>query len=144
MADYVLIDGDLADFSPSFGAATVIVRPGTLTGSGPGRVGGKSLCVEGDEGSVEVSGCMYMTPQYSIPGVGTLKIDALAGDQVATTSCTGGEALLLVGSSFTAKFEVQSPAQQPPPGSGAPIPDATPSYTGSGTFITTNTNVRVS
>jgi len=46
--------------------------------------------------------------------------------------------VLLKGGNFTASFEVQSPAQQPPPGPGSPIPDATPKYSGSGMFITTN------
>jgi len=47
-----------------------------------------------------------------------------------------GTAVILKGSTFTAKFEVQSPAQQPT--GGGPVPDSTPSYTGSGQFITTN------
>jgi hypothetical protein len=47
--------------------------------------------------------------------------------------------VLLKGGSFTARFEVQNPAKQPPAGPGAPIPDATPEYSGSGVFVTTNT-----
>ena len=139
MPDYILIEGDKASFVPSFGAAVVIVQPGTLQGSGPATLNGKKICVDGDEKDVSVPGCTYMTPQYSIPGSGTLKIASLAGDQEASKTQTGGKAVLLKGSSFTAKFEVQSPAQQPPPGPGSPIPDATPEYSGSGTFMTTNT-----
>lgn len=138
MGDHVLIDGDLANFLPAFGAAIVVVQPGTLKASGPATFGGKKLCVDGDESSVEVPGCMYMTPQYSIPGTGTLKISALAADQLAMHTDTGATPLMLKGSTFTAKFEVQSPAQQPPPGPGPPIPDASPSYSGNGTFTTTN------
>lgn len=137
MSDYILIDGDTALFMPTFGAATVVPQPGTLEASGPATVNGKKLCVEGDEKNVSVAGCVYMTPQHSIPGSGTLKVAALAGDQKATKTTTGGKTVLLKGSSFTAKFEVQSPAQQPVPGS-APIPDATPQYSGTGTFSTTN------
>lgn len=139
MADLILIDGDKANFLPNFGAAVVVVRPGDLSGSGPATLNGKSLCVEGDETQVSVPGCTYVTPQYSIPGTGTLKIAELASDQVATKTKTGDKAVLLKGSTFTAKFEVQSPAQQPPPGPGSPIPDATAEYSGSGTFTTTNT-----
>lgn len=142
MADYVLIDGDLAVFRPNFGAATVMVQPGTIAGSGPGTVGDKKLCIDGDESSVAVRGCMYVTPQYSIPGTGTLEIAALAGDQRASKTRTGAASVLLVGSAFTARFTVQSPAHQPPPGPGAPIPDATPEYSGTGNFITTNTKFR--
>jgi len=139
MTDFILIAGDKAVFLPTFGAAIVVVQPGELKGSGPATVNGKKICVAGDEKQVSVPGCSYMTSQYSIPGTGTLKIAALAANQRATKTRTGGKAVLLKGGSFTAKFEVQSPARQPPPGPGSPIPDATPEYTGSGTFVTTNT-----
>lgn len=138
MPDYVLLDGDKANFMPAFGAAIVMVKPGDLKGSGPATLNGKKLCIDGDEKSVSVPGCVYMTPQYSIPGTGTLKIAALAANQKAQKTKTGGKAVLLKGGNFTAKFEVQNPAKQPPPGPGAPIPDATPQYSGNGTFITTN------
>lgn len=139
MTDFILIDGDKANFMPTFGAAVVVVQPGDLTASGPATLAGKKICVDGDETSVSVPGCMYIAGPHSIPGSGTLKIDALAGDQKATKTNTGGKPVLLKGGQFTAKFEVQSPAQQPPPGPGPPIPDATPQYSGNGTFLTTNT-----
>lgn len=142
MADFILIEGDTVSFLPTFGAAIVVPQPGKLEGSGPGTLKGKKICVEGDEGKVSVAGCTYMTPQYCIPGSGTLKIDALAGDQKATKTKTGAKAVLLKGQQFTAKFEVQSPAQQPPPGPGSPIPDPTPQYSGNGMFITTNTHFK--
>jgi hypothetical protein len=125
-------------FLPAFGAAIVVVQPGRLTGSGPKTLGGTKVCVSGDESLVSVPGCMYMTPVYSIPGTGTLAIAALAGDQLAPNSQTGGKAMMIKGSQFTAKFSVQAPAMQPPPGPGSPIPDATPEYSGQGSFLTTN------
>ena len=139
MTDFILIEGDQAIFMPNFGAAIVVVQPGDLQGSGPATLNGKKICVEGDEQNVSVPGCTYMTPQYSIPGTGTLKIDSLASDQKAERTNTGGKAVLLKGGNFNAKFEVQSPAQQPPPGPGSPIPDASPQYSGNGMFVTTNT-----
>lgn len=139
MADFILVEGDKAIFLPTFGPATVVPMPGSLSGSGPGTLRGKKICVEGDEKDVEVAGCGYFTPQYCIPGTGTLKISALAGDQKAEKTKSGGKAVLLKGQQFTAKFEVKSPAQQPPPGPGSPIPDPTPEYSGNGMFITTNT-----
>lgn len=139
MADYVLIDGDIVNFNPAFGIATVVVQPGTLQGSGKATLGGKPVCIEGDEADVSVAGCTYTAGPYSIPGTGTMKIDSLAGDQKATKTNSDGKPMLLKGSLFIAKFEVQSPAQQPPPGAGSPIPDATTSYPGNGTFQTTNT-----
>ncbi len=136
MSKHILIEGDMVLFMPTFGPAMVVPLPGTLQGSGPGTCNGKKICVEGDEKNVSVPGCVYMTPAFPIPGSGTLKIDALAGDQKATKTKTGGKAVLLKGSNFTAKFEVQSPAQQPTP--GGPVPDATPQYSGMGMFNTTN------
>ncbi len=138
MGDFIIITGDKAMFIPAFGAAIVVVQPGTMEGSGKLTLNGKKVCVDGDESKVEVPGCTYMTPQYSIPGSGTLKIDALAGNQLAKHTTTEGKAVLLKGAMFTAKFEVQSPAQQPPPGPGGPIPDSSPNYSGNGMFVTTN------
>jgi hypothetical protein len=142
MADFILIEGDKATFMPNFGAAIVAVQPGDLKGSGPATLNGKKICVAGDEKQVSVPGCSYMTPQYSIPGTGTLKIAALAGNQKAQKTSTGGKPVLLKGGNFTAKFEVQTPAKQPPPGPGSPIPDATPQYSGMGLFIITNMKFR--
>ena len=139
MADYLLIDGDDALFLPAFGAAVVTVRPGKLTASGPATKGGKKVCVAGDEKSVKVAGCMYITPSHSIPGTGTLEILALGGDQTAKKTKSGGKPVMLVGKKFTAKFTVQAQAKQPPP---ANTPDPTPMYTGNGRFMTTNVKFR--
>lgn len=138
--DHVLVDGDLALFVPSFGAALVIVRPGTLTGSGPATLNRKKLCVAGDEKSVLVSGCLYTAGAFSIPGVGTLTIAALSPDQQAVKSRTGRAALLLVGGRFTAKLTVVSPAYQP--SAPSPVPDPTPHYLGKGSFVTANRKLR--
>jgi len=138
MADFILIDNDVVNFLPAFGAATVVVQPGNIKGSGPATLSGKKLCVDGDEKQVQVPGCMYIAPPHVIPGTGTLKIAALAPNQKATKTNTGSKAVLLKGSQFDAKFEVQSPAQQPPPGPGPPIPDSMTQYMGKGMFVTTN------
>lgn len=140
MTDKILVEGDIANFMPAFTPAIVVVQPGQMKASGPATIGGKKICVDGDEAQLQVPGCQYMTPQYSIPGVGTLKIDKLAADQKAQHCNTGGKAMLLKGSNFTAKFEVQSPAQQPPPGPGSPVPDGTASYSGQGSFVAANPN----
>jgi len=139
MADFLIIDGDTVMFMPNFGKALVIAPPGKIEGSGPMTYKGKAVCVEGDESSVSVKGCMYMAAPYVIPGTGTLTIDKLAGDQVAKEFKVNDKAVILKGSKFTAKFEVQSPAQMVPPASS---PDTTMSYSGSGTFTTTNTKFR--
>jgi hypothetical protein len=140
--DYVLIDGDQALFQPAFGAATVVVLPGSLRASGPATLSGKKICVAGDEASVAVNGCVYLTPTHPIPGSGCLEIASLAGDQQARTTNTGGRNPLLVGGSFTARFKVEAPAQQPT--AGGPVPDPTPTYSGSGRFLTSNRILRAS
>jgi hypothetical protein len=140
MSDYVLIDGDKAMFNPTFGAATVVVQPGTITGSGPATLTDKKLCIDGDEKSVSVKGCSYVTASHPIPGTGTLEIASLAGDQKATKTSTGSTKVLLLGSTFTASFSVQSPAKQPT--AGGPVPDASPKYSGTGKFMTTNTKLK--
>jgi Contractile injection system spike tip protein len=144
MDDFILIEGDQVTFLPNFGAAVVVVHPGQLKGSGPCTLNGKKVCVDGDQDEVSLPGCPYMTPQYSIPGNGTLKIAALAPNQKARQTTMNGKALLLKGGDFIAKFEVQSPARQPPPGPGAPIPDPTRQYSGAGRFVTTNTVLKTS
>lgn len=140
------MEGDQALFMPAFGAAVVVVQPGIMKASGKSTITGKKICVAGDEGDLSVPGCVYMTPQYSIPGTGTLKISALGGDQQSKKTKSGGKAIIVKGSTFTAAFEVQSPAKDPTPMStgGAPIPDATPKYSGSGNFMTTNMKFKIS
>nr|VFJ43042.1 MAG: hypothetical protein BECKDK2373B_GA0170837_100422 [Candidatus Kentron sp. DK] len=141
MSDFILITGDKANFLPAFGAAIVVVRPGVLQGSGPATVNSKKVCVAGDEKKLQVPGCPYTAGGYVIPGTGTLKIAALAANQKAKESHTGGKAMLLKGGQFTAKFEVQSPAKQPAP-PGPPIPDPMPQYSGQGMFVTTNSKFK--
>ena len=134
MPDFILIEGDKANFLPKFGMAVVVVKPGNLKGSGSATVKGKKICVKGDETGVEVPGCTYMTPQHPIPGTGTLKIAALANNQVAQKTKIGGNLVLLKGGQFTAVFEVNNPAKHP----SGPMDVPSKKYSGKGTFTTTN------
>lgn len=138
MSDWILIDGDRAEFAPNFAAAVVAVRPGKLEASGPATRDGNRLCVDGDEQRLRVSGCTYVTPAFPVPGVGILEISALAADQRARKTTSGDQPVLLLGSRFTARFTVSSPAFFPL----GPIPDPTPSYPGEGRFVTTNKKFR--
>jgi hypothetical protein len=141
MADYLIITGDQAVFQPAFGAATVAVRPGRIAGSGSGSLKGQAVCVVGDEKNVLVPGCVYMTTSHPIPGVGTLKISELAGNQRARKTSFDGRKALLKGGTFKADFQVDTPAQKPLE-SGGTAPDTTSHYQGRGNFITTNTKYR--
>lgn len=138
MSDYILIEGDKAIFIPAFGTAVVAVRPGIMKASGPATIQGKKICVDGDEARLAVTGCTYISGPYTIPGLGTLKIDRLAGNQIADKTDTGGKAVLLKGMNFQAKFEVQSPAMQPLTPPATPVPDAVPFYMGTGSFLNSN------
>lgn len=138
MPDYVILENDIAQFMPAFSPAIVVVKPGNMPATGKTKVAGKNICLKGDEARLMVAGCSYMTPVYSIPGVGTLKIQSLAPNQLTVKSKSGGKNIILKGAQFIAVFEVQTPAQQPPKGPTPPIPDATPKYMGNGSFITTN------
>lgn len=140
MADIILITGDKVMFNPTFGQAIVAVRPGDLIGTGKDKINQKLVCVDGDEKTVIVLGCSYMTPQYTIPGMGMLTIESLADNQKAQKTKSAGKPVLLQGSSFKAKFQVMVPAQQPSVPN--PIPDANPQYSGTGTFISTNIKVK--
>lgn len=139
VADFILVDNDSVQFLPNFGMAIVVPMPGKIQATGKSNATGKKMCVAGDEKKVQVSGCAYTAGQYSVPGVGTLKIQALAADQQARHTNSGGKAVLLKGKQFEAVFEVQTPAQMPPPAS---TPDSTPLYSGKGMFITTNLTVK--
>ncbi|HEU4456232.1 MAG TPA: hypothetical protein VFR81_24415 [Longimicrobium sp.] len=140
MSDFILTTGDMAVFMPTFGNAVVVPVPGTLSGTGRANVGKKPVCVDGDEKMVMVPGVTYVAPPFVIPGVGMLSIASLGGDQKAKKTKAGGKAVLLKGSTFTAKFQVTVPAQQPTP--GGPVPDATPQYSGNGQFVTMNLQVK--
>jgi hypothetical protein len=129
-----VLDGDAVIFDPQFGAATVTVRPGTIRAAQAAfKVGGKAVCVLGDEASVQVSGCVYMTAAHPVPGQGTLTIEALGSDQQSRRTAAGGQHTLLKGTQMKARFTVVAPAKGPPPGS---VPDATTVYSGTARFGT--------
>lgn len=136
----ILITGDLAQYNPTFPPAVVTVRPGVLTGSGGGyNIGGKTVCIQGDEKSATVPGCPYISGSFTIPGMGTLSVFRLAPNQLSTKTNVKGKWVMIKGSTYTAKFEVTVPAQMPTP--GGPVPDPTAQYMGTGEFITTNATI---
>lgn len=138
--DFVIINGDQAVFDPSFPPATVIAPPGMITGTAKGTVTGLLACAEGDEASVVVAGAVYFTPSFPTPGAGTLTIESLGADQKAQKGKSEGRVFILRGSKFRARFQVNAPASLP--SAGGPVPDPTPVYNGTGSFITTNTRAR--
>lgn len=138
MPDFILITGDQAMFIPIFGKAIVVVRPGTLTGTGKATVNKKIICIDGDEKKVIVPGCPYTSPPFVTPGTGTLSIQSLAINQKARKVKSTRKAVLLKGTTFIARFQVIVPAQIPPTPVTPAIPDPIPLYSGTGYFTTTN------
>ena len=150
MEDFVVVDGDWVQFLPAFPPANVVVQMARISASKfppslPGNfdVNGKAPCVEGDEQRVIVPGCVYITPQFSIPGIGTLRIETLTPMQLAQNTRIAGKRVILRGMQFPARFEVQSPARQPLP-PGAAIPDPMPLYRGFAMFVTSNATRKAS
>jgi hypothetical protein len=113
-----------------------LMAPVPLTGSGKNvLVGGKLICLEGDELPPSLRGPLtYTAPPFVIPGTGTLEITLMPNNKTAQTE--NGKKILIKGATFTAKFNVQTPAQQPTP--GGPVPDPVAVKPGTAQFITTN------
>jgi len=110
-------------------AVTLLVTPARIAGSGKATVGGKRVCILGDEAKVSLN-ATYTTPVYSVAGQGLVTISKLANDQVAKDSINATP-LITRGSKFVALFTPTTPATQPPPSSA---PDAAPPSLGSGEF----------
>jgi hypothetical protein len=138
--DLAVIHGDQAIFDPSFPPATVAAPPGVISGSSADKCGGLVVCVEGDESTVVVTGAVYFTPSFPIPGAGTLTIESLNVDQKAVKATSNGRKVILKGTKFRARFQVSAPAQVTTP-SGT-TPDPNPIYSGTGSFVTTNTKLK--
>ena len=132
MSKLIVIDGTTVSFDikgPSFLGPTQT----TIAASGAATVAGTKVCVQGDEGGVELKIDYTMGP-FSIPGNGSMTIMQLLPDQIASKTNSAGKAVLLQGSSFVAIFQVQVPATNP-----AGAPDPLPMYVGIGTFEDNNT-----
>ena len=143
MADMVVVDGDQVLFQPAFGPATVVVKPGKISGSASKTlIKNKAVCLAGDESKVEVPGCPYINAAF-VGDVGTLKIQALAPNQKSIATTVEGKPVILKGANFIAIFEVTSPVKMPAP-PGPPIDDPMPKYPGTGSFVTSNMTITAS
>lgn len=135
MADPIVITGDLAEFSFSLGNATLVPPINVsvpIAGSGKAKVGGKPVCVAGDEKKVVVA-VAYIAGNFA-GGAGTLTIEALDPGQTSTRANSGGKPVLLARGKFKATLTVTVKAIDASTGS----PDPNASYAGEGEFRTTN------
>jgi hypothetical protein len=143
--DFIVVDQTMVNFLPMFPPAIVTPIPTVIKSSAAKvKVVMKKACLKGDEKSVESKGCMYLNPAgYPIPGMGTLKVDKLASDQLTTKVKAEGKPFILKGKFFDAVFEVMMPAMQLPPPAMGGAPDSKPKYQqGKGMFLEV-TNLKV-
>src|SRR5262245_28180332 len=131
----VVLNGDTVNFEASFGTATIVPKPGKITGTGMKLSSGAIACVEGDESSVSVPLVDYTSGVY-VGGKGTLTIKQLNSDQKAGKLTVGGKKAILVGSKFDATFTVTLKAKDP-----NPTDDPNSSYEGKGSFTTSDTKI---
>ena len=136
-ASDIVVDGDKIQvtLNPPV-VAPQLVAPVALVAAGFTTVGDKAVCVEGDELPPSLRGLLdYISPPFVIPGKGKLSVTLESANKSAVAA-DDGKVMLLVGATFQAKLAVQVPAQQPSP--GGPVPDATPSYSGTARFLSTH------
>lgn len=130
MSNLVVIDGDALKFETNFGSCMVTpTEPCLIQGSGEAEITNKKICVLGDESKVSIA-ATYTKSTHHAPGMGKIKITALAPDQLAAFVMTR-TAVIVVGSQFTAQFSPTSPAMDE---QGKPDTNMKPEQ-GTGTFI---------
>jgi len=113
-----------------------LMAPVPLVGSSQNLVvGGAPACLEGDElpPAIKVP-LTYTAPPFVTPGTGTLQLTLTPTNKTLMTE--NGKKILIKGQQFIAKFNVQTPAQQPTP--AGPVPDPVAVKPGTAQFITTN------
>ncbi len=143
-----MITGDMLRVTIPIMGATVfpLVAPIPLIGKGS-RLNGlmRPVCLLGDELPPMVKGIPlpYISPPFTIPGTGTLKVILMPNNMTKRTK-NKGKFILLKGGSFQAIFNVASPAMFQPPGPVPPVPDPVVVKVGTAQFITTNFTVKAS
>lgn len=131
MMSRVIVNGDVVQFMPQFGARTVAVSVTIIPGSGHATIGTKKVCVKGDEKKVKLQ-TPYISGAYTIPGLAEVTIKKLKSDQLAA-DCTSPKDLITQGKQpFDAQLKVLAPAMAP---GSPPSPDNTQSSDGKGMFI---------
>jgi hypothetical protein len=136
--DFIIVTGDMIQVTiPPPTIVPQLVAPVPLVGTSQNVVvGGKPVCLEGDELPPTLKAPMpYTAPPFVTPGTGTLEVTLMPNNKTIQTE--NGKKILVKGATFVAKFNVQSPAQQPTP--AGPVPDPVAVKPGTAQFITTNT-----
>jgi hypothetical protein len=139
--DFVIVTGDMIQVTIAPPAIVPqLVAPVPLIGTSQKvMVGGKPICLEGDELPPALKAPMpYTAPPFVTPGTGTLEVTLMPNNKTLQTD--NGKKILVKGATFIAKFNVQTPAQMPTP--TGPVPDPVAVKPGTAQFITTNVQVK--
>jgi hypothetical protein len=120
----------------------MLAAPVPLVGSSTNLlIAGQPACLLGDELPQQLKAPLpYTAPPFVTPGTGSLSIQLMPNNQTAMSK--NGKAVLVKGAQFVAKFQVQTPAQQPTP--AGPVPDPLVVKVWTAQFITTTTNAMAS
>ncbi len=125
MLDTIVVDGDLLMFEPMFGHRIVtVLAPVTIRGTGMCQIGGRRVCVVGDEKILQIN-ALYNAPPFLL-GQGKI-IVTLMPDQIALP-VTSGRALITKGQRFMAMFMPIQPAKMPGPPTIDPLLIPTPGF----------------
>ena len=136
--DFIIVTGDMIQVTiPPPTIVPQLMAPVPLIGTSQNvMVSGMPVCLEGDElPPVLKAPLPYTAPPFVIPGIGTLEVTLMPNNKTMQTE--NGKKILIKGAAFLAKFNVQTPAQQPTP--AGPVPDPVAVKPGQAQFITTNT-----
>ena len=140
-ADFIIVNGDMIQVTITPPAVVPqLAAPVPLIGTATSlMVNGVPACLEGDELPPALRApLMYTAPPFVTPGTGTLELTLLPTNKTLQTE--NGKKILVKGATFTARFTVQTPAQQPTP--GGPVPDPLMVKQGTAQFVTTNMQVK--
>jgi hypothetical protein len=138
-----VISGDTAVFPANCCSGAITPELSfPLTGTGKASVGGKAVCVAGDEAKVAVV-CSYTTSTLTIPGAAELKIKALVPAQQSQVATSGKKAAILATNKFDVEMTVKTAASVVT-AAGATQTDPLATYTGKGSFKSQNTAAKAS
>ena len=136
MADNILVTDDTVSFDKMFQMAEVEIPLVKIKGNGKMTIGGKAVCLDGDEKEVKAENCPYKANGGTITGgFGTVEILMITPQHKAKKTTDSGKPVLLKGSTFYAKFTVKSPGLD---ATKQNAPDPMTLYIGTGKFEAAN------
>ena len=135
----IIVSGDLAVFSTTFGAATVVCPPFPIVGSSPNvKCSGITIAIEGDEASI-IAPATYTKGGY-VGGVGIVTVE-LAATMISDYVKNDGTPVITQPGVGEATLEVTVPAILP---GSPPTTDTATEYSGTWSFpATINTLVTI-